>query len=476
MRRCAVYIVGANSPGNLSSREIRYLVFDELDKYPEFAGREADVVSLAMDRTWSFSPYEKVLEISTPVNEKGPSSYIHNAYLIGDQRKYHIPCPHCAERFVLDFKHYKWDKDLYEEAKVLTNRMEVEVAASTAYIECPACGGRMTEIDRMTAVARAADMPGDGWIATNAGHKPTHASFELPGLISPFLSIEKVVQEFLVAAAQAKVGFLGPLQNVINSIFAQAWTAPPKKTVAQSRIRELSERHPFDLCTIPFDEPCVVFATVDVQAAHLVYAVWAATLTRHAMIDNGYFSTDDELPALRETEYPDKAGKERRVQKVFIDTGYDTMRIYKLCLQYKWLIPIKGEKGTATRQTKPVVPSKIDSFPGGKLFGGRRSFTLYHVHPSFFKDELSASLAEESEVEIMFHREIDQDFIKQMTAEVVRETEPDRFGNTTEYWEKIRVNDYWDCAQYSYAVRHLAHKDMLQMARRYAKSKNEMAT
>ena len=44
-------LVGANSPSSLSSRSIKYLFFDEIDKYPAFSGKEADPIKLAKERT-----------------------------------------------------------------------------------------------------------------------------------------------------------------------------------------------------------------------------------------------------------------------------------------------------------------------------------------------------------------------------------------------------------------------------------------
>ena len=61
---------GANSPASLSSRPIRFLLLDEVDKYPANAGKEADPISLARERTKTFSN-KKIAMVSTPTLTDG---------------------------------------------------------------------------------------------------------------------------------------------------------------------------------------------------------------------------------------------------------------------------------------------------------------------------------------------------------------------------------------------------------------------
>ena len=66
-----IYIAWSNSPAVLSSKPIRYLFLDEVDKYRSFSGKEADPISLAKDRTASYAGYSKVVMASTPTFETG---------------------------------------------------------------------------------------------------------------------------------------------------------------------------------------------------------------------------------------------------------------------------------------------------------------------------------------------------------------------------------------------------------------------
>jgi phage terminase large subunit GpA-like protein len=54
-----ITFTGAISPSGLAMRPIRYLLLDEVDRYPLSAGSEGDPVSLAMQRTGEFEHNKK---------------------------------------------------------------------------------------------------------------------------------------------------------------------------------------------------------------------------------------------------------------------------------------------------------------------------------------------------------------------------------------------------------------------------------
>lgn len=93
---------GANSPASLASMPIRYVVCDEVDRFPWEVGQEGDPLGLIDERTKSF-PRRKILLVSTPT-VKGLSR-IEGEYERSDMRQYHVPCPHCGQYQVLRWKH-----------------------------------------------------------------------------------------------------------------------------------------------------------------------------------------------------------------------------------------------------------------------------------------------------------------------------------------------------------------------------------
>ena len=94
-------LAGSNSPSSLASKAIKYLFLDEVDKYPNSTAKEADPISLAKERTKTFSNH-KVYMTSTPTIRTGQ---IWKALENSDVEKhYFVPCPHCDELIELKFK------------------------------------------------------------------------------------------------------------------------------------------------------------------------------------------------------------------------------------------------------------------------------------------------------------------------------------------------------------------------------------
>lgn len=455
LRRCTLNIVGANSPANLSSRPIRYLLLDEVDKYPEQSSKEARSVNLAIERTATYEQFRKVVEFSTPTVENG---YINQAYLAGDRQKYHLPCVYCGEFFVLEWKNYTWswigeEAQRDNEEKYSKNEL-ISVKSNLARIRCPACSELIDETQRKGMIAKGE------WRATGEKSSHDHASFHLPAFYSVFESISSSVNNFLTNKDNPS-----ELQSVVNNVFGEPWKPPAKRSITKNRIYAIRDELEYKRGTIPTEDGFALCATIDVQSAHLVWNVWAMQLHNQYLIDYGYMSTLEDLPSIQEQTYYDSSGKEFHIERALIDTGYRTMQIYEACLRYSWLIPIKGDAGKGTRQTRPVSPSKIESYPGGKMFGGSRALELLHVHPSFFKDQLSFAIDGEGDVRIWFHSDIDKEYVDQLCGEVLREGNPDKYGQRELYWHVVRrPQDHFDCAQYGFAARHLAHNALLTLA------------
>ena len=132
-----VYLTGANSPASLASTPIRYLFLDEVDKFPGATKKEADPVSLAIERTKTFFN-RKIFMASTPTLKTGP---IWKAQEEADAEKhYFVSCPHCGEFIELKFAQIKWPSkdDVPDQA---------ERAEMATYV-CQACGCIITDRDK----------------------------------------------------------------------------------------------------------------------------------------------------------------------------------------------------------------------------------------------------------------------------------------------------------------------------------------
>src|SRR5262245_26638908 len=165
-------ITAANSAVGLRSMAARYLFLDEVDAYPPSADEEGDPVALAEARTRTFSWRSKVLLGSTPTIHG--LSRIEREYEASDQRRYFVPCPHCADMQWLTFERLRWNKGKPE---------------STHYI-CASCESRIEEHHK-TAMLAAGE-----WRPTSQPQDPGTIGFHISALYSPvgWLSWESIAR------------------------------------------------------------------------------------------------------------------------------------------------------------------------------------------------------------------------------------------------------------------------------------------
>ena len=157
-------IVAAGSPAQLSMRSSVVGVFDDLAKWE--VNSAGDPEDQADSRFRAAGHRKKVLKVSTPAID--PGCRITRAFLAGDQRYFHVPCPHCGHRHPLE-----WGQ--------LEPNLDPERPDHAAFT-CPACGGRVEEHHRRQIVA-------DGhWVAHNPAAAAALASFHIWTAYSPLES------------------------------------------------------------------------------------------------------------------------------------------------------------------------------------------------------------------------------------------------------------------------------------------------
>ena len=187
-------LTGANSAVGLRSMPVRYLFLDEVDGFPDEAGTEGDPVDLAVQRTATFNN-KKIFMVSTPTIKD--ASRIEQAFLEGDQRFYHVPCPDCGYMQVLRWANLKFDpKNLTE-----------------ACYECEKCKALWHDWQKDQILSHGK------WIATHPENKSV-VSFHLSSLYSPhgWTSWTAIAQEFLDSKDDPS-----RLQVWTNTKLAESW-------------------------------------------------------------------------------------------------------------------------------------------------------------------------------------------------------------------------------------------------------------
>lgn len=417
MRFDGMYVVlaGSNSPSGLASRPIRYLMMDEIDKYPSNSGKEADPRKLAEERTKTFAHNKKIVKTSTPTLRSGP---IWQEWLsCTRQLQNFVPCPHCGHMQTLRFKQLKWPE-----------KADREQAQRTAYYECEQCARRITDSHK-PAMLKA----GEWRVTSGAGKKKT--GFWINALYSPWARFGDVAYEFLCSKDDPDT-----LMNFVNSWLAEPWEDTKLKTNADmvlSRTSGLPEG------LVP-RKALLLTGGVDVQRNGFYFTVraWGEKLISWN-IAHGFCQTWAEVEQAMNFAYPDEDGGTRVVDLCMIDSGDQTDEVYDFVVDnQEWAAPCKGSN---TPLASRYRMSRIDKF-GSRANG----LSLYTVDGSFFKSMIMGRVNREGDGSWMVYADCDRDYAEQICSEekVVERVR----GREVEVWRKKgshTANHYLDCEVYA---------------------------
>ncbi|HNQ00720.1 MAG TPA: phage terminase large subunit family protein [Syntrophales bacterium] len=353
LQHMPIYIAWARSAARLANKPIRYLLFDEVDKYVDTAGKkETDPISLGEARTITYRYNRKVWKISTPTTETGNiwKALTTEAQLVFD---YWVRCPACGADQKMEFRQIKWPRaaEPGPDGKIHSEDPAAIEAGRLAWYECPHCLAAWNDYERDAAVRAG------GWRERVSGLKlfealrarrPMKIGFHLPSWLSPFVSLSEVAAAFLRGLAD-----INKFKDFHNKHLAEPW----KLTVLSgSEETILAARCPLPAQTAP-EETLLLTCGVDVQKNGFWFVVkaWAATGTSWT-IHYGFLATWAELEKLIfETVYPvADTGRTARIFRVCIDTGggekFEDMTMTDET--YLWVLRHRGRGGVALWGTK----------------------------------------------------------------------------------------------------------------------------
>jgi phage terminase large subunit GpA-like protein len=422
-------LVGANSPSSLSSRSVKYLFFDEIDKYPAFAGKEADPIKLATERTKTFVD-KKIVMVSTPTVESGN---IWQAFMSANERRqYYVPCPHCGVSQTLKFKQIKWPEE---------HNTNVDMIRDTAYYECEHCGERIYDKHKMEML-RSGE-----WRAVNESQsKVRSVSYHLSSIYSPWVTFGDVAYEF-----KNSKGTPATLMNFINSWLAEPWKS--SKTKSTQNMEFTQSNYP---CGVVPDKAVLLIASVDVQLDHFWWEVRAyAPGVKSYLIDYGQASTWEDLEEIIiNREYPSEYGEPRQVMKAGIDSGFRTDEVYQFCSRFPEVcIPLKG----SSNHTTMTAPYTMTSLEKG-VVGGLK---LYVLNTDYWKDFIFARMIRPAGEDgtIHLYKECPQEYSDHLRSEEKQEIRNVKTGTVTVQWKPLTshpVNHLLDTCTYNAAVADIA--------------------
>ncbi len=407
-------LVGANSPAGLASRPIRLVLCDEVDRYPASAGSEGDPIQLARKRAATFWN-RKIVMVSTPTNKS--ASRIEDAFMLSDQRHYHVPCKHCDHKQKLQWSNVQWvDND----------------PTTTKYV-CNACGSTWNDADRIWSIRHGE------WVAH--AEFTGVAGFAINGMYSPWTPLADGVREFLNVKKNPE-----QLRVWTNTYLGETWEDAGEQ-VDDYMLADRREEMEYLA-----DEIVFLTAGIDVQDNRLEMSLigWGRD-DESWSVSHTVFYGDPSTPQLWTAldsalmrRYETVTGREMGIRAACVDSGgHFTNSVYAYCKKNygRRIFAIKGRGGEGTAIVSKPTKNNVVKCP------------LFHVGVDTVKDLLFARMRidEVGPGYIHFNDTLDDEYFKQLTAEKIV-TKFHR-GYKKRVFQKMRPrNEALDCMVYAVAA------------------------
>ena len=383
-------LTGANSAASLSSKPIRFVLLDEVDKYPPRSGggKEADPISLARERTNTFSYNKKIFITSTPTLKTG--AIWREWESCTRQLFFYVPCPHCGRMQRLRFHQLKFPK---EGSK--TER------SAAAYYECPYCQGKISDADKHRMLQLGQWKNEGETEGTRVSPKKT--GFALNAIYSPWLSFADVAYKWLDAQGDQE-----KMQNFVNSWLGEPWEDVGSTAGAQ---KVLDNRGVYTRGMVP-DWAQIITCGVDVQQNCLYYTVDAWGQGKkiynidHDCIPGVDFNTLWDV--INQTYY-DAKGRDWYIDLALIDSGDQTDQVYDFCYVHNPLtVPVKG--------SSTPIPARYRVSAIQREGSAARGMNLIICDGSYYKTMIYAKINAVDGSWQVFDG-VDQEYCEQITNE-----------------------------------------------------------
>ena len=415
-------LTGSNSPANLASKPIRFLMMDEVDKYPGASSKEADPIKLAMERTKTFHN-KKIYETSTPTLKTG---HIWKDKENADiEKHYFVPCPHCGEYIEFKFENIRFPKD---------EDMSYADRAEFATYVCQECGCVITDNDKHNMLKL-----GEWRVVRHNTKYVRDVAFWINTLYSPFVRWADIAKEFLLSKDDPEL-----LQNFINSWLAEPWEDTKLRTNAELVLERQTELPEY---VVP-KWTKILTAGVDVQETSLYWSIraWGKYLTSQN-IAHGQALSFEEIDRIMNISYQTEDGDPVVVNLCLVDSGDQTDLVYDFCaLHLDYALPVKGSSHSQLSHYKISTINRPDSRAHG--------MQLVLVDGGKYKDMIAGRMQRPNgRGSWMVYEGCDMEYATQVTAEhKVNVKVP---GGVRQVWQLKRAhadNHYLDAEVYNAAA------------------------
>lgn len=444
-------VAWAGSPAKLASQAIRYVVQDEIDKYPP-PGKEGDAVDLAEERTKTYGRKKKIIKCSTPTTAL--EGRIDKEFDKTDRRRFYVPCPHCGAYQTLKFSmagenhRLRWPKDERNPRTIKEQRL--------AWYDCEACGGRIEDADKPAMLKRGVWCPECQTVNAQGeleGTPPpkSRRGYHLNSLYSPWLTFSDIAAAFLESKGEA-----GKLQNFVNSTLAEVWQGEVENLDDKAATDAskgtgylLAECREGEISRVP-EWVRVLTAGVDVQKTHIKYSIWGwAPGEEAALVDAGFCGDFEALDkrVYNRSFLVGTGGAMLNVLGVAVDAGYRTWEVYQYARMR--MDRVRAIRGSTEPMVTPWTASAIDKDETGTKLDA--SYLYYRLDTAFYKNKISTLLANKK---VKFPEDVSEDFMREFLSERIV-LERNKYGVTKRVWakrSKNAANHWWDTSVYAVAM------------------------
>lgn len=432
---------GANSPADLASDPCRRVLFDEVEKYPQFSGREASPIRLGSERTRTY-PDRKIVMASTPRLETG---YIWSSLKRSDWRRWWVPCPRCGAYQPLTFRPdeklgtgaLRWTKGATAD--------EIREGQAQVWYACGTCAGRIESAERMEMLRRGVWVPkGLTCVEGRVKGSPRqryHRGYHLSALCSMWVEWETIVAEFLDAKGKRE-----ELMGFVNSVLAEPWVETSEERVVLDPLKRLERYAGY----IP-SGVLILTAGVDVQddrieceligwgvgeeSWNIDYFVWPGDPAKDEVWAN--------VTALKGRTFKRVDGVEMKVTSMAIDSGgHHTQKVYS------YVRPRQIDRVWAVKGGSEISPRVI----AGKARTNVGQVNLWLIGTQVAKDLIYSrfKLDQVGPGFCHFPETREADYFSQLTAERVQVAY--RKGFMVRTYVKTGRNEALDCRVYGYVA------------------------
>jgi len=445
LKHMQIYMGWARSAARLANKPLPYVIFDEIDKYPDTAGKkEASPMALGEKRTRTYRGFRKIWKFSSPTIETGP---VWDAMCVEAQVVFVFlaQCPECGafEYMTFNEKRFKIPGDERDPNVIETQNL--------AWYDCSACHANWDDELRDEAVQNGQWRTGyikDGAMfhAENSmglmdylnAYKPKKIGFHIPSWLSHFVGLSEIMARFLKGRKDKTA-----LKDFKNADEAVPWR---HYEVLRKEDAILALRDDRPRGRVPGGGIVAgLVASVDTQDDGFWYRIRAfgfggPELVKESWgVREGFVTTWGALEqVLWADKYMDEDGNAYVIRLVIQDAlGHRTSEVYQFCLKHRGKIfPSIGRQKMAQSHTW----NNLEYFPGGKkpIPGGLKAV---NVNTNYYKDELSTLLEISPADPGAWHEntEFSEAYARHMTSE---------FINDKGVWEcpSGKDNHLWDCA------------------------------